>query len=168
MMSNWNAAWRELALPELAARDWDLIVVGGGISGAGILREAARRGRGGVLPGAGGFALGHFQPFLENGPRRAALYRQGPAGADSGFGARAPASAAGSAGAGRPLEFYHGPLPWRLPWPQGIRQLAGAVRRSGRQAQPSVLPFAAAALSGSGSQGRRPAGRYAVLRCGDR
>src|SRR3990167_3035346 len=44
MMSNWNAAWRELALPELAARDWDLIVVGGGISGAGILREAARRG----------------------------------------------------------------------------------------------------------------------------
>jgi glycerol-3-phosphate dehydrogenase len=44
MMSNWNAAWREQALPELAAGDWDLIVVGGGISGAGILREAARRG----------------------------------------------------------------------------------------------------------------------------
>jgi len=44
MMNNWNAAWREQALPELAARDWDLIVVGGGISGAGILREAARRG----------------------------------------------------------------------------------------------------------------------------
>ncbi|MBC9251389.1 FAD-dependent oxidoreductase [Pseudomonas alcaligenes] len=41
---NWNAQWREQALPELAARDWDLIVVGGGISGAGILREAARRG----------------------------------------------------------------------------------------------------------------------------
>ena len=40
----WNAAWRERALPELAARDWDLIVVGVGISGAGILREAARRG----------------------------------------------------------------------------------------------------------------------------
>jgi glycerol-3-phosphate dehydrogenase len=44
MMNNWNAAWRERALPELATRDWDLIVVGGGISGAGILREAARRG----------------------------------------------------------------------------------------------------------------------------
>jgi glycerol-3-phosphate dehydrogenase len=43
-MSSWNATWREVALPELAARDWDLIVVGGGISGAGILREAARRG----------------------------------------------------------------------------------------------------------------------------
>jgi len=43
-MNAWNAAWRERALPELAAREWDLIVVGGGISGAGILREAARRG----------------------------------------------------------------------------------------------------------------------------
>ncbi|MFP6849314.1 MAG: glycerol-3-phosphate dehydrogenase/oxidase [Pseudomonas sp.] len=43
-MTQWNAVWREQALPELAARDWDLIVVGGGISGAGILREAARRG----------------------------------------------------------------------------------------------------------------------------
>ena len=43
-MTQWNAAWRSQALPELAARDWDLIVVGGGISGAGILREAARRG----------------------------------------------------------------------------------------------------------------------------
>ncbi|UVE16426.1 glycerol-3-phosphate dehydrogenase/oxidase [Pseudomonas sp. LS44] len=43
-MPAWNAAWREHALPELAAREWDLIVIGGGISGAGILREAARRG----------------------------------------------------------------------------------------------------------------------------
>ncbi|MHA6493789.1 glycerol-3-phosphate dehydrogenase/oxidase [Pseudomonas borbori] len=43
-MTAWNAAWREQALPELATRDWDLIVVGGGITGAGILREAARRG----------------------------------------------------------------------------------------------------------------------------
>ena len=43
-MSQWNAAWRTQAIPELAERDWDLIVVGGGISGAGILREAARRG----------------------------------------------------------------------------------------------------------------------------
>ncbi len=40
----WNAAWREQALPELAEREWDLIVIGGGITGAGILREAARRG----------------------------------------------------------------------------------------------------------------------------
>ncbi|MDE3073298.1 MAG: glycerol-3-phosphate dehydrogenase/oxidase [Pseudomonadota bacterium] len=40
----WNARWREQALPGLATEAWDLIVVGGGISGAGILREAARRG----------------------------------------------------------------------------------------------------------------------------
>ena len=40
----WNAAWRQRALPQLATQPWDLIVVGGGISGAGILREAARRG----------------------------------------------------------------------------------------------------------------------------
>jgi glycerol-3-phosphate dehydrogenase len=43
-MTAWNAAWRERSLAELAAQPWDLIVVGGGISGAGILREAARRG----------------------------------------------------------------------------------------------------------------------------
>ncbi|MFZ6049654.1 glycerol-3-phosphate dehydrogenase/oxidase [Pseudomonas sp. CR3202] len=43
-MTAWNAEWRAASLPELASRDWDLIVVGGGICGAGILREAARRG----------------------------------------------------------------------------------------------------------------------------
>ncbi|MCO6059383.1 glycerol-3-phosphate dehydrogenase/oxidase [Pseudomonas sp. MOB-449] len=43
-MGHWNADWRATQLPELARRDWDLIVVGGGICGAGILREAARRG----------------------------------------------------------------------------------------------------------------------------
>lgn len=40
----WNAAWRDHALPALAAQPWDLLVIGGGISGAGVLREAARRG----------------------------------------------------------------------------------------------------------------------------
>ena len=40
----WNAAWREQALPTLAEQEWDLLVIGGGICGAGILREAARRG----------------------------------------------------------------------------------------------------------------------------
>ncbi|PAU51251.1 glycerol-3-phosphate dehydrogenase/oxidase [Pseudomonas indica] len=43
-MNAWNAAWRDAALPELAACEWDLLVIGGGITGAGILREAARRG----------------------------------------------------------------------------------------------------------------------------
>ncbi|WP_277760513.1 glycerol-3-phosphate dehydrogenase/oxidase [Pseudomonas sp. A34-9] len=44
MSQNWNAAWRQQILPTLADESWDLIVIGGGISGAGILREAARRG----------------------------------------------------------------------------------------------------------------------------
>lgn len=44
MNQHWNAAWRQQILPMLAKETWDLIVIGGGISGAGILREAARRG----------------------------------------------------------------------------------------------------------------------------
>lgn len=44
MTAHWNAAWRQQVLPTLADATWDLIVIGGGISGAGILREAARRG----------------------------------------------------------------------------------------------------------------------------
>ncbi|CAI8776095.1 glycerol-3-phosphate dehydrogenase/oxidase [Pseudomonas sp. IT-P395] len=44
MSPDWNAAWRQQILPTLAEETWDLIVIGGGISGAGILREAARRG----------------------------------------------------------------------------------------------------------------------------
>ncbi|TFH83131.1 glycerol-3-phosphate dehydrogenase/oxidase [Pseudomonas kribbensis] len=44
MSADWNADWRQQVLPTLAGESWDLIVIGGGISGAGILREAARRG----------------------------------------------------------------------------------------------------------------------------
>src|SRR5690554_3944826 len=41
---NWTQAWRDQVLPELAAQTWDLIVIGGGITGAGVIREAAKRG----------------------------------------------------------------------------------------------------------------------------
>jgi glycerol-3-phosphate dehydrogenase len=44
MSPDWNCAWREAVLPTLADETWDLVVIGGGISGAGIVREAARRG----------------------------------------------------------------------------------------------------------------------------
>nr|WP_314528239.1 glycerol-3-phosphate dehydrogenase/oxidase [uncultured Pseudomonas sp.] len=44
MSLDWNGTWREAVLPTLANETWDLIVIGGGISGAGIVREAARRG----------------------------------------------------------------------------------------------------------------------------
>ncbi|KAF1054820.1 MAG: Glycerol-3-phosphate dehydrogenase 2 [Stenotrophomonas maltophilia] len=43
-MTPWNAAWRADNVAGLEGSAWDLIVIGGGISGAGILREAARRG----------------------------------------------------------------------------------------------------------------------------
>ena len=33
------------SLADLAGQQWDLIVVGGGITGAGVLLEAARQGR---------------------------------------------------------------------------------------------------------------------------
>ncbi len=42
--TNWTQAWREQVLPELAQQTWDLIVIGGGITGAGVIREAAKRG----------------------------------------------------------------------------------------------------------------------------
>lgn len=47
MRDGWWAGSREQALATLAQggeEPWDLIVIGGGITGAGILREAARRG----------------------------------------------------------------------------------------------------------------------------
>ena len=40
---HWTANWRA-SLPQLAQQEWDCIIVGGGITGAGILLEAARRG----------------------------------------------------------------------------------------------------------------------------
>lgn len=44
--SGWTAGERSKALERLrsATDSWDLIIIGGGITGAGILREAARRG----------------------------------------------------------------------------------------------------------------------------
>ena len=38
----WSSAQRASLLEEVRTTDWDLVVIGGGITGAGILREAAR------------------------------------------------------------------------------------------------------------------------------
>ncbi|MBY0238558.1 MAG: glycerol-3-phosphate dehydrogenase/oxidase [Burkholderiaceae bacterium] len=46
------------ALAELLGRDWDVLVIGGGITGAGILLEAARRGLSAVLVEQRDFAWG--------------------------------------------------------------------------------------------------------------
>jgi glycerol-3-phosphate dehydrogenase len=45
-------------LPELFARQWDVVVIGGGITGAGILLEAARRGLSALLVEQRDFAWG--------------------------------------------------------------------------------------------------------------
>ena len=54
----WNAGWRDALWAELDRTEWDLIVIGGGITGAGILREAVRMGLRCVLFEAHDFASG--------------------------------------------------------------------------------------------------------------
>jgi glycerol-3-phosphate dehydrogenase len=53
----WNRNWREEVWSQLD-QEFDLIVIGGGITGAGILREAARAGLKAVLFEQGDFASG--------------------------------------------------------------------------------------------------------------
>lgn len=53
----WNAAWREQVWDGLSTT-WDLIIIGGGITGAGILREASRNGWRALLVEAGDFGSG--------------------------------------------------------------------------------------------------------------
>ncbi|HEY43279.1 MAG TPA: glycerol-3-phosphate dehydrogenase/oxidase [Anaerolineae bacterium] len=56
----WQRGWRDLAWSQLEDPDppWDLIIVGGGITGAGILREAVRAGLKALLVEARDFASG--------------------------------------------------------------------------------------------------------------
>src|SRR5574341_2616546 len=53
----WTRGWRDELWDRLDA-PWDLIVIGGGITGAGILREATRAGLRTLLVEAGDFASG--------------------------------------------------------------------------------------------------------------
>jgi glycerol-3-phosphate dehydrogenase len=53
----WDTGWRA-ALPALAVREWDLLIIGGGITGAGILLEASRRGLKALLVEQRDFAWG--------------------------------------------------------------------------------------------------------------
>jgi glycerol-3-phosphate dehydrogenase len=55
--SPWDAGWREEAWAQLK-NQWDLIVIGGGITGAGILSLAARSGARTLLLEKGDFASG--------------------------------------------------------------------------------------------------------------
>ena len=53
----WNKNWRDTVWSQLD-REFDLIIIGGGITGAGILREARRAGLKAVLFEQGDFASG--------------------------------------------------------------------------------------------------------------
>ena len=57
----WTQGWRERAWAELD-HEWDIIVIGGGITGAGILRQAADAGLRALLVEAHDFASGTSSP----------------------------------------------------------------------------------------------------------
>lgn len=57
MKRRWHTGWRA-ALPKLFRREWDLLVIGGGITGAGVLLEASRRGLAALLVEQRDFAWG--------------------------------------------------------------------------------------------------------------
>ncbi|MES2325588.1 MAG: glycerol-3-phosphate dehydrogenase/oxidase [Pseudomonadota bacterium] len=57
MSAAWTTGWRA-QVPALAEREWDLLIIGGGITGAGILLEAARRGLKALLVEQRDFAWG--------------------------------------------------------------------------------------------------------------
>ena len=57
MSALWSAGWRA-TLPQVFAREWDLVIIGGGITGAGILLEASRRGLKALLVEQRDFAWG--------------------------------------------------------------------------------------------------------------
>ena len=53
----WQKGWREQIWANLS-EPWDLLIIGGGITGAGILREASRAGLRALLVEAHDFASG--------------------------------------------------------------------------------------------------------------
>ena len=53
----WQRGWRDEVWQQ-AAGPWDLLILGGGITGAGILREATHLGLRALLVEAGDFACG--------------------------------------------------------------------------------------------------------------
>jgi glycerol-3-phosphate dehydrogenase len=57
MMKNWEKGWRDQVWSEIHG-PWDLIIIGGGITGAGILREASRAGLKTLLVEQHDFAAG--------------------------------------------------------------------------------------------------------------
>ena len=80
-----------------------MIVIGGGIIGAGIAREAARARAAGAAGRAGDFACGHLEPLVEVRPRRPALSQARRSPADPRGCPRARAAAARGPGLVEPI-----------------------------------------------------------------
>lgn len=57
--------------------NWDLVVIGGGITGAGIFREAVRSGLKTLLVEKN-FCLGYIQPFVKAYSRRSPIFKRRP------------------------------------------------------------------------------------------
>ncbi len=130
---------RATAIEAIAGQHFEVVVIGGGITGAGVALDAASRGYSVALLERGDYADRHLQPLLEDGPRRPALPaeprpRPGPRGA-----ARAPADGSAGAAPGLP-DAVPGPLlRRRAPRPQA-RDRAQHVRRDGDDAGRSQPP----------------------------
>src|SRR5438105_15756209 len=54
----WTTNWRDTTWSQLCQQAWDIVIVGGGITGAGILREASRLGLRSLLVEQRDFAWG--------------------------------------------------------------------------------------------------------------
>lgn len=54
----WTKGWRERIISQVENNEWDLIIIGGGITGAGILREAVNAGLKALLVEARDFSFG--------------------------------------------------------------------------------------------------------------
>ncbi len=68
-----SPAVRRNNLARLGSEEFDLLVIGGGINGAGIARDAALRGLRVALIEKGRLRQRHQQPISEAHPRRVAL-----------------------------------------------------------------------------------------------
>ena len=66
---------REAALHALSSDTFDVVVVGGGITGAGVALDAAARGYSVALVEKSDYAAGTSSPFAQTAPKRSASPR---------------------------------------------------------------------------------------------
>ena len=156
--------------PSCSRADWDLLIVGGGITGAGILLEASRRGLEGAAGRAARLRLGHLEPVVEAGARRLALPEGRPARPDARIGARARAAAARGARPGAASSRSRLPtMPGCKPGRTSLLARPGDLRPDGRPARTRITSAPAnSACSRRTCGAGRPARRHLLHRRQDR